>query len=157
MLQHFPDSPEAVFVNLLRSPGIDSQPGGINSSESISGSINVHKYGLRPQGRFTKLHAFWPRSKVWTQPWIKAAFILWKCMDYLPLRRSRRYTGWAEYRGWWTGTTYPIIEWAAGFQLKQYLFIFWGQISARICASKCSFADRLDGQCLLPLTQIIEN
>jgi hypothetical protein len=29
--------PETVFVNLLRSPGIDSQPGGIDSSESIPG------------------------------------------------------------------------------------------------------------------------
>jgi hypothetical protein len=29
--------PESIFVNLLRSPGIDSQPGGMNffSSESI--------------------------------------------------------------------------------------------------------------------------
>jgi hypothetical protein len=30
---------EPVFVKLLRSPGIDSQPGGIDSSESISGLI----------------------------------------------------------------------------------------------------------------------
>jgi hypothetical protein len=28
---------EPVFVNPLRSPGIDSQPGGIDSSEAISG------------------------------------------------------------------------------------------------------------------------
>jgi hypothetical protein len=35
----FVDGPETVFVNLLRSPGIDSQPGGIgfHSSESIPG------------------------------------------------------------------------------------------------------------------------
>jgi hypothetical protein len=26
-----------IFVNLLRSPGIESQPGGIDSSESIPG------------------------------------------------------------------------------------------------------------------------
>jgi hypothetical protein len=32
----------AVFVDLLRSLGIDSQPSGIDSS----GSINVYKYGL---------------------------------------------------------------------------------------------------------------
>ncbi len=31
---------EPVFVNLLMSPGIDSQPGGIDSSESIPG---IHK------------------------------------------------------------------------------------------------------------------
>jgi hypothetical protein len=55
-----------VFVNLLRSPGIDSQPGGpvrqpylsyrpamtlqtgeMDSSESIPGSLNVYKYGLQ--------------------------------------------------------------------------------------------------------------
>jgi hypothetical protein len=60
------DNPEPVFVNLLRSPGIDSQPGGpvrqpcllyrpakLNRlAESISrnrfpGSLNVYKYGLR--------------------------------------------------------------------------------------------------------------
>jgi hypothetical protein len=29
--------PEPVFVNPLRSPGIDSQPGGVDSSESIPG------------------------------------------------------------------------------------------------------------------------
>jgi hypothetical protein len=29
--------PEPVFVNLVRSPGIDSQPGGIDSSEWIPG------------------------------------------------------------------------------------------------------------------------
>jgi hypothetical protein len=33
-------NPEPVFVNLIRSPGIDSQPGGIDSSESIPG---LHK------------------------------------------------------------------------------------------------------------------
>jgi hypothetical protein len=27
---------ESAFVNILRSPGIDSQPGGIDSLESIS-------------------------------------------------------------------------------------------------------------------------
>ncbi len=31
--------PEPAFVNLLRSPGIDSQPGGIDSSESIRGLL----------------------------------------------------------------------------------------------------------------------
>jgi hypothetical protein len=31
--------PEPVFVNLSRSPGIDSQPGGIDSSEAISGLL----------------------------------------------------------------------------------------------------------------------
>jgi hypothetical protein len=31
--------PEPVFVKLLRSPGIDSQPGGIESSESIPGLL----------------------------------------------------------------------------------------------------------------------
>jgi hypothetical protein len=30
---------EPVFVNLLRGPGIDSQPGGINSLESIPGLL----------------------------------------------------------------------------------------------------------------------
>jgi hypothetical protein len=36
-----------VFANLLRSPGIDFHPGGIESSESISGLLlNVYKYGL---------------------------------------------------------------------------------------------------------------
>jgi hypothetical protein len=29
--------PETVFGNILRNPGIDSQPGGIDSSESITG------------------------------------------------------------------------------------------------------------------------
>jgi hypothetical protein len=33
-------SSEFVIVNLLRSPGIDSPPGGIDSSESISGLLN---------------------------------------------------------------------------------------------------------------------
>ena len=38
---------EPVFVNFLRSPGIDSQTGGIDSSESNPiGSINGYKYGL---------------------------------------------------------------------------------------------------------------
>ncbi len=37
---------EPVFANLLRSPGIDSQPGGIDSSESIPGLLHVYKYGL---------------------------------------------------------------------------------------------------------------
>jgi hypothetical protein len=32
---------EPAFVNLLRSPGIDFQPGG------IMGFLNVYKYGLR--------------------------------------------------------------------------------------------------------------
>ncbi len=32
--------PEPLFVNFLRSPGIDSQPGGIDSSGSIPG---LHK------------------------------------------------------------------------------------------------------------------
>ncbi len=38
---------EPVFVNLLRSPGIDSQPGGIDSSSGnrFLGSLNI-KYGL---------------------------------------------------------------------------------------------------------------
>jgi hypothetical protein len=38
-LSLFSPSPEAVFVNLLRSSGIDSQRGGIDSSESIPGLL----------------------------------------------------------------------------------------------------------------------
>jgi hypothetical protein len=38
--------PEPEFVNLLRSPGIDSQPGGIDSLESIPGLLNVYKFRL---------------------------------------------------------------------------------------------------------------
>ncbi len=37
---------EPEFVNLQRSPGIDSQPGGTVSLESIPGSLN--KVGLCP-------------------------------------------------------------------------------------------------------------
>jgi hypothetical protein len=37
-------STEPGFVNVLRSQGIDSQPGGIDSSKSIPG---LHKRGLR--------------------------------------------------------------------------------------------------------------
>ena len=37
---------EPVFVNLLRSPGIDSQPGGVDPWNRFLGSINVNKYGL---------------------------------------------------------------------------------------------------------------
>jgi hypothetical protein len=33
------DTSEPVFVNLLRSPGIDSQPGGTDSSEFIPGFL----------------------------------------------------------------------------------------------------------------------
>ncbi len=59
-------NPEPVFVNLLRSPGIDSQPGGPVRNTYLShrpsrlhrlaasfpwnrflGSVNFHKYGLR--------------------------------------------------------------------------------------------------------------
>jgi hypothetical protein len=49
--------PEPLFVSLLRSPGIDFQPGGIDYLESISGllkrlhnwaqgSSNVHIFGI---------------------------------------------------------------------------------------------------------------
>ncbi len=40
--------PESVLVNLLRSPGIDSQPSGINffHRNRFLGSLNVYKYGL---------------------------------------------------------------------------------------------------------------
>jgi hypothetical protein len=58
------EDPEPVFVNLLRSPGIDSQPGGPGPVQQpylsysrppdykglrnlFLGSINVQKYGLR--------------------------------------------------------------------------------------------------------------
>jgi hypothetical protein len=38
---------EPEFINLLRSQVIDSQPGGIDSKESVpNGSLNVYKYGL---------------------------------------------------------------------------------------------------------------
>ncbi len=37
---------EPVFVNLLRRPGIDSQPGGVDPCNRFLGSINVNKYGL---------------------------------------------------------------------------------------------------------------
>jgi hypothetical protein len=37
---------EPVFVNLLRSPGIDSQPGRIDSSNRFMGYMNVYKYEL---------------------------------------------------------------------------------------------------------------
>jgi hypothetical protein len=39
-------STEPVFVKLSRSPGIDSHPGGIDSSESFPVSLNVDKYRL---------------------------------------------------------------------------------------------------------------
>ncbi len=45
--------PEPVYANHLRSPEIDSRPGGINSSESIPGSLNVYKYGLGRAGATT--------------------------------------------------------------------------------------------------------
>ncbi len=38
--------PEPEFVSLLRSPGSDSQPGRIDSSESISGLLKGKKLGL---------------------------------------------------------------------------------------------------------------
>jgi hypothetical protein len=39
--------PNPYFVDLLRSPGIDSQPGGTDSSDSIPRlNKNVYKYGL---------------------------------------------------------------------------------------------------------------
>jgi hypothetical protein len=38
--------PYPVFVNFLRIPLIDFQPGGIDYSKSILGPINVYKYGL---------------------------------------------------------------------------------------------------------------
>ncbi len=39
---------ESVLLNLLRSPGIDSQPSGINffHRNRFLGSLNVYKYGL---------------------------------------------------------------------------------------------------------------
>ena len=68
MHMHFKIASEPVFVNLIRSPGIDSQPTGPvrqpylsyrpaglqRLAESIPrnrflGSINVYKYGLSPQ------------------------------------------------------------------------------------------------------------
>jgi hypothetical protein len=47
MLPHF-THPEPEFVNLSRSPGIDSQPGGIVSLESIDSWAprKVYKVGL---------------------------------------------------------------------------------------------------------------
>jgi hypothetical protein len=36
----------AVFVNILRSPGIDSQPGRIHSLASIPRLLKHYKYGL---------------------------------------------------------------------------------------------------------------
>jgi hypothetical protein len=39
---------ELVFVDLLGIPGIDSQPGGIDSLESIPG-LYVYKFGLSIQ------------------------------------------------------------------------------------------------------------
>ena len=44
-----PMQPQPASVSLLRSPGIDFQPSGIYSLESIPGSLNVYKYGLRAQ------------------------------------------------------------------------------------------------------------
>ncbi len=44
-----PMQPQPAFVSLLRSPGIDFQPSGIYSLESIPGSLNVYKNGLRAQ------------------------------------------------------------------------------------------------------------
>jgi hypothetical protein len=38
-----------LYVNLLRSPGIDSQPGGKDTSESISGLLKHLQYGLCPE------------------------------------------------------------------------------------------------------------
>jgi hypothetical protein len=53
---HHNNRPEPVFVNILRSPGIDSQHGGpvrhaylpsyIGLRNRFLGSINVYKYGL---------------------------------------------------------------------------------------------------------------
>jgi hypothetical protein len=39
---------EPVFVDLLRSPGIDSQPGGIDSLESIVGLLKSLQIGPLP-------------------------------------------------------------------------------------------------------------
>ncbi len=38
--------PEPEFLNLLGSPGMDSQHGGIDFLESIPGSLKVYKFGL---------------------------------------------------------------------------------------------------------------
>jgi hypothetical protein len=40
---------EPEFVNLSRSPRIDSQPSGIDSLESIPGLLKRLQYGLRGQ------------------------------------------------------------------------------------------------------------
>jgi hypothetical protein len=44
---------EPAFGNLLRSLGIDTQPGGI---DSCMGTLNVYKYGLWQQERTDELH-----------------------------------------------------------------------------------------------------
>jgi len=50
---------EPVFVNLLRSPGIDSQPGGFIPRNRFLDSCNVYKYGLRiHQGAVCFLHTW---------------------------------------------------------------------------------------------------
>jgi hypothetical protein len=85
-----PRHPEPVFVNLLRNPGIGSQPGGpvrqpyptgppgyigggIDTLESIpglfKGSLNVYKYGLwlpapRTRSRISKLGNFTYRKNI---------------------------------------------------------------------------------------------
>ncbi len=42
----FTNISELVFVNLERSPGIDSQPGGIDPWNRFLGSLNIYKFGL---------------------------------------------------------------------------------------------------------------
>jgi hypothetical protein len=42
---------EPEFVNFLRSPGIDSQPGGIDSLNRFLGSLNVYKFGQSNRSR----------------------------------------------------------------------------------------------------------
>jgi hypothetical protein len=77
--------PESVFVNLLRSPGIDSQPGGpvrqpfmtyrpvrlaeFDSLESILGSLNVYKYGLWPNSLGLKMALWGIKTKASHKSW----------------------------------------------------------------------------------------
>ncbi len=54
---------EPVFVDLLRSPGIDSQPGGIDPRNRFLGYINVYGYGLGTQTLLSLAINFsWPMA-----------------------------------------------------------------------------------------------
>ncbi len=84
------ESSEAVFVNLLRSPGTDSQPGGPvrqpyllyrpvrlhRLAESIPwnlflGSLNVYKYGLWGCG----IQHTWPTDSHFTHMFLRCCYI----------------------------------------------------------------------------------